>query len=62
MKTKRILLAIVCLLVILGGLNYLCSNPLFPSALPAAHRQPVPHNSLASTISRTHLILSILIL
>lgn len=45
MKTKRILLAIVCLIVIFGGLNYLCSNPLCPSALPEAHLQPVPHNS-----------------
>ena len=30
MKTKRILLAIVCLLVILGGLNYLLQQSPIP--------------------------------
>ena len=30
MKTKRILLAIVCLIVILGGLNYLLQQSTMP--------------------------------
>lgn len=36
MKTKRILLAIVCLLVILGGLNYLLQQSPIPIGTPGS--------------------------
>ena len=36
MKTKRILLAIVCLLVILGGLNYLLQQSPMPIGTPGS--------------------------
>ena len=36
MKTKRILLAIVCLIVILGGLNYLLQQSTMPIGTPGS--------------------------
>ena len=36
MKTKRILLAIVCLIVILGGLNYLLQQSPMPIGTPGS--------------------------
>ena len=36
MKTKRILLAVVCLLVILGGLNYLLQQSPMPIGTPGS--------------------------
>lgn len=36
MKTKRILLAIVCLIVILGGLNYLLQQSPMPIDTPGS--------------------------
>ena len=36
MKTKRILLAVVCLLIILGGLNYLLQQSPMPIGTPGS--------------------------
>ena len=45
MKTKRILLAIVCLIVIFGGLNYLLQQSPMPIGTPES-RLPIPQPPL----------------
>ena len=61
MKTKRILLAIVCLIVILGGLNYLLQQSPMPIGTPGSTPAAGAAQFVGKHDIKIHLILSILI-